>query len=305
MKSTFAILFFLLFAGGCVNSQTNFPVIENSYCDTIMKGEYCNGYAVIRNNSQVPVSVRWVTASISTFQPTYSKEIILPHKSTRIRYRFFGQRAIHESRNIHVEFSNDSVVNIKVDFFVLHEREGIILATVDTNDIVVTKDSTRAHETVIANKKQPSPVMSQSSPVQTPSSMGPVYPMVIRHPESDVADTLQAQGEKCQCNLYTPLYPGGTKLFTDSLVTITTRQIKPAQTGMIVVRFIIDEQGNLINPEIARSIDPKFEKALFRNMRLAGKWTPMCDCDFCDTCEGRKPVKSPVLQLPVRITTLQ
>lgn len=111
------------------------------------------------------------------------------------------------------------------------------------------------------------------------------------------------QKDTCKCNVGIPLYPGGNQLFIDSLIKTTTKQIRPSKTGTICVRFTITENGELVKPEIIKSIDPKFETKLLANMLLMGKWIPVCELspepEF-DTCEGRKPV-SVVLQLPIKI----
>jgi protein TonB len=45
-------------------------------------------------------------------------------------------------------------------------------------------------------------------------------------------------------------------------------------SGTIYVKFIIDEDGNLINPTIMRGVDPALDNAVLKVLRNAPKWEP-------------------------------
>jgi protein TonB len=44
--------------------------------------------------------------------------------------------------------------------------------------------------------------------------------------------------------------------------------------GIVKVRFIIDEKGNLINAEIIRSVDPSLDEEVLRVLNLSPRWIP-------------------------------
>lgn len=44
--------------------------------------------------------------------------------------------------------------------------------------------------------------------------------------------------------------------------------------GLVIVRFIIDEEGNLINPMILRSVDPALDAEALRVISASPRWTP-------------------------------
>jgi protein TonB len=44
--------------------------------------------------------------------------------------------------------------------------------------------------------------------------------------------------------------------------------------GIVRVRFVIDEKGNLINAEIIRSVDPSLDEEVLRVLSLSPRWIP-------------------------------
>jgi hypothetical protein len=117
-----------------------------------------------------------------------------------------------------------------------------------------------------------------------------------------IRDTLSR--DSCRCSCESAYYPGGNTLFTDSLVKITTQKVKPSVSGSIFVRFTITETGELVDPEIIKSIDPRFEAVLLKNLVRMGKWVPICkytvDPGFDDCCE-REPGRV-TMQMRISIT---
>lgn len=120
-----------------------------------------------------------------------------------------------------------------------------------------------------------------------------------------ITDTIEITLPKkpCDCSEGVPVYHLGNNMFVDSVIALTTKQIKPTKTGTIFVRFTITESGNLINPEIIKTVDPKFEAKLLANLPKMGKWTPACKYTSLpeSPCPGSGAI-SVVLQLPFRIT---
>lgn len=114
--------------------------------------------------------------------------------------------------------------------------------------------------------------------------------------------TVAPPTKPCDCNVGVPVYHLGNNMFVDSVIALTTKQIKPSKNGTIYVRFTIDENGDLVNPEIIKSVDPKFEAKLLANMPNMGKWTPACQYTSLpeSPCPGSGAI-SVVLQLPFKI----
>lgn len=44
--------------------------------------------------------------------------------------------------------------------------------------------------------------------------------------------------------------------------------------GRVIIRFVVDKEGNIVNPEVLRSIDRYLDKEALRVVRLMPKWKP-------------------------------
>ena len=74
-----------------------------------------------------------------------------------------------------------------------------------------------------------------------------------------------------------PSFPGGQsamiKFIADSLrypSVVCTASVE----GRIVVRFVVDCEGNILNPSVFRGIDPLLDKEAIRVVKLMPKWIP-------------------------------
>ena len=74
-----------------------------------------------------------------------------------------------------------------------------------------------------------------------------------------------------------PKFPGGQsamiKFIADSLrypSVVCTASVE----GRIVVRFVVDCEGNILNPSVFRGIDPLLDKEAIRVVKLMPKWIP-------------------------------
>ena len=74
-----------------------------------------------------------------------------------------------------------------------------------------------------------------------------------------------------------PSFPGGQaamiKFIADSLrypSVVCTGGVD----GRIVVRFVVDCEGNILNPSVFRGIDPLLDKEAIRVVKLMPKWIP-------------------------------
>lgn len=74
-----------------------------------------------------------------------------------------------------------------------------------------------------------------------------------------------------------PQYPGGNQemmKFIHENLRLPQEEIDAAIYSRIVVRFIVDENGNIVKPQIARRITPKIDKEVLRVVNLMPKWIP-------------------------------
>lgn len=74
-----------------------------------------------------------------------------------------------------------------------------------------------------------------------------------------------------------PMFPGGMDAlmkFMDSNIVYSASAINQHLEGDVEVAFIIDPQGNLIEPKIIRSVHPNLDSAVLNAVKRMPKWKP-------------------------------
>lgn len=110
-----------------------------------------------------------------------------------------------------------------------------------------------------------------------------VVELFKRHPYSQLNDTLLLPEEEA---VYPPIYnvidqmpefPGGMdkllQFINDNMKYPTKAQTEGIQ-GRVVVQFIVDENGYIIEPNIVRSIEPSLDKEALRIIKMLPQWKP-------------------------------
>lgn len=75
-----------------------------------------------------------------------------------------------------------------------------------------------------------------------------------------------------------PEFPGGQQ----ALIQFLTTKIDYPNLGMegngtqgrVIIQFIVDKEGNVVNPKVVRSVDPYLDKEALRVINLMPKWKP-------------------------------
>ena len=74
-----------------------------------------------------------------------------------------------------------------------------------------------------------------------------------------------------------PAFPGGQ----DSLVAFISRNIiypekarKDSTVGQVIVQFVVDEKGNVIDPKILKSLSPECDAEVIRVLMKMPSWHP-------------------------------
>lgn len=74
-----------------------------------------------------------------------------------------------------------------------------------------------------------------------------------------------------------PEFPGGQNAMLTYLRTNIeypdSARVKQIE-GRVYLRFVVDKDGNVVNPEVARSVDPLLDEEAIRVVRQMPKWTP-------------------------------
>lgn len=74
-----------------------------------------------------------------------------------------------------------------------------------------------------------------------------------------------------------PEYPGGLDGLKDFIVEnvkYPEQAKKNKVEGKVFVSFVIDEQGNVTNAKVVRTVDPELDKEALRVVNQMQKWTP-------------------------------
>lgn len=104
-----------------------------------------------------------------------------------------------------------------------------------------------------------------------------------RHPYSQLNDTLLLPEEEA---VYLPIYnvidqmpeyPGGMdkllQFINDNMQYPTKAQTEGIQ-GRVIVQFIVDEEGCIIEPNIVRSVEPSLNNEALRLIKMLPQWKP-------------------------------
>ncbi|MCX6220575.1 MAG: M56 family metallopeptidase [Bacteroidia bacterium] len=74
-----------------------------------------------------------------------------------------------------------------------------------------------------------------------------------------------------------PEFPGGEpalKTYIGKNIKYPDDAVKTGIQGKVFVNFVIDKDGNIVNPKIVRSINPSLDKEALRVIGTLPKWTP-------------------------------
>lgn len=299
---TLALILLLLFSLLVdVQAQSAFSIVSSEAPDTVRQGENAKGSFVIRNNSNEPVFIQSVTASISCCQPSYSKEIIAPGRTTMINWRFVTQgKTGLQDRVLTATFSNDSVLPLRYRFY-------IVPVCIDTSKKVPAKISdsdTAMKKQVVPVTSPPRPAPAQSRGIETLEPQATVNPIEIIQPGDPEPPAKIIQDTLRPCSEGVPSYPGGIPLFVDSLTRMTRAKVKPDTTGKCFIQMTVLADGSVTDISIIKSIDPEYERELIKNIPKLGKWIPACRFYIDPNYESKvptrmgEPVKS-VIRFPV------
>lgn len=111
------------------------------------------------------------------------------------------------------------------------------------------------------------------------------------------ASTSSADDTKIYTSTETPpVYPGGSgaimKVIQKNL-QYPTAALENKISGMVIVRFVIDKEGNVIKPEVTKKVDPLLDNEALRVIGRMGKWVP--------AVQGGKKVAA-YMTLPINFT---
>ena len=135
-----------------------------------------------------------------------------------------------------------------------------ILDIVDNNEDIVEEKIETSESTTEAVS---GPVSHVSGPVMA----GPPAPVQEESDEGEIFEVVEQN----------PAFPGGDK----ALMAYLTKNLKyPASAqenniqGRVLVQFVVNKDGSIVDPKVLRSVDPALDKEAMRVVSTMPKWTP-------------------------------
>ncbi|MCQ2212698.1 MAG: energy transducer TonB [Bacteroidaceae bacterium] len=135
-----------------------------------------------------------------------------------------------------------------------------ILDIVDNNEDIVEEKIETSESTTEA-------ISGPSSPVAGPVMAGPPAPTQEEGDEGEVFEVVEQQ----------PAFPGGM----DKLMAWLSKNLKyPAvcqengTQGRVVVQFVVNKDGSIVEPKVVKSVDPALDKEAIRVVSAMPKWQP-------------------------------
>lgn len=135
-----------------------------------------------------------------------------------------------------------------------------ILDIVDNNEEIVEEKIETSESTTEAIS---GPVSHVSGPVMA----GPPAPVQEESDEGEIFEVVEQN----------PMFPGGEA----ALLKYLQKNLKyPAQAqdngiqGRVMVQFVVNKDGSVVEPKIIRAVDPSLDKEAMRVVSAMPKWTP-------------------------------
>lgn len=135
-----------------------------------------------------------------------------------------------------------------------------ILDIVDNNEDIVEEKIETSESTTEA-------ISGPSAPVSGPVMAGPPAPTQEEGDEGEIFEVVEQQ----------PAFPGGM----DKLMQWLSKNLKyPASAqengtqGRVVVQFVVNKDGSIVEPKVIKSVDPALDKEAIRVVSAMPHWQP-------------------------------
>ena len=139
---------------------------------------------------------------------------------------------------------------------------------------------TPAEDTIIASIKDAPP---PPPPAPTPDDVleGDICeepPVVDGFVAPDISNTSLSASDTLEVAPVMPEFPGGQQALIQFLgkkikyPTVAQGEMGPQ--GRVIIRFVVDKEGNVVNPKVVRSVDPYLDKEALRIINQMPKWKP-------------------------------
>lgn len=135
-----------------------------------------------------------------------------------------------------------------------------ILDIVDDNTDIV-------EEKIETTESTDQAITGPTAPVTGPVIAGPPAPVQEESDENEIFEVVEQN----------PMFPGGEKALMEWL-TKNLKYPSVAQEngiqGRVLVSFVVNKDGSIVDPKVVRSVDPSLDKEAIRVVSAMPKWAP-------------------------------
>ncbi|MCQ2257418.1 MAG: energy transducer TonB [Bacteroidaceae bacterium] len=132
---------------------------------------------------------------------------------------------------------------------------------------IVDNSTEIEEETIQTSEDTHEAISGPVSHVSGPVMAGPPAPVQEESDEGEIFEVVEQN----------PSFPGGDK----ALMAYLTKNLKyppSAQEngiqGRVLVQFVVNKDGSIVEPKVLRSVDPALDKEALRVVQAMPKWTP-------------------------------
>lgn len=146
--------------------------------------------------------------------------------------------------------------------------------TTSYGDLIMGEPApTLAEDTIIASIKDVPPP-PPPAPIPDDVIGGEV---VVGFVSPDISDTSLSASDTLNIAPVMPEFPGGQQAlmqFIAKEIQYPTIAQGEMGVGRVIIQFIVDKEGNVVNPKVVRSVDPYLDKEALRVINQMPKWKP-------------------------------
>lgn len=132
---------------------------------------------------------------------------------------------------------------------------------------IVDDNTEIEEETIETSESTDQAITGPTAPVTGPVMAGPPAPVQEESDEGEIFEVVEQN----------PQFPGGEQ----ALMAWLTKNLKYPSVaqengiqGRVMVSFVVNKDGSIVDPKIVRSVDPSLDKEAIRVVSAMPKWTP-------------------------------
>ncbi len=132
---------------------------------------------------------------------------------------------------------------------------------------IVDNETEIVEEKIETSESTDQAISGPTAPVSGPVMAGPPAPVQEGSDEGQIFEVVEQN----------PSFPGGEKALMDYLYKNLKYPAVAQDNGIqgrVLVQFVVNKDGSIVDPKVLRSVDPSLDKEAMRVVTSMPKWTP-------------------------------